>query len=181
VKFTLCRHAQPLIAPGVCYGQLDVPADAEATRICAESLAAQLEPGLQIACSPLQRCEQLRQELIGLQSDLPSKTDPRLAELNFGDWEGQAWADIAPSELKAWTDDFAHYRVGRCGESTAQFIARVASAVDDIPPDTPTLWITHAGVIRAVSLILAGQRHIERADQWPAAAPAFGKWTVFQW
>ena len=36
------------------------------------------------------------------------------------------------------------------------------------------LWITHAGVIRAVRLLLAGVRVVERADQWPREAVPFG-------
>jgi alpha-ribazole phosphatase len=38
------RHAQPCIAPGVCYGALDMAAEAEASCQAAEALAAVLPP-----------------------------------------------------------------------------------------------------------------------------------------
>ena len=62
--------------------------------------------------SPLQRCEQLAHYLLALRPDLASNPDPRLREMDFGDWEGRPWADIARGEIDAWTQDFAHYRPG---------------------------------------------------------------------
>ena len=172
----MVRHAQPLVDAGTCYGQLDMPADVSATLACAQALAKILPPGISVAASPLQRCEQLAQALLGLQTDLTIKKDARLQEMNFGAWEGQPWVDIARAELAAWTADFAAYRPGGSGESVAQFMARVATAFDELPRAADTLWITHAGVMRAVHLISAGQRHITSADQWPLAAPAYGQW-----
>jgi alpha-ribazole phosphatase len=96
--------------------------------------------------------------------------------MNFGAWEGQRWADIARAELDAWTADFWGYRVGGSGESVGAFMSRVAAAFDALPWAENTLWITHAGVIRAVRLIASGQRRLQRADQWPVAAPAYGQW-----
>jgi alpha-ribazole phosphatase len=172
----LVRHAQPLIDSGICYGQLDVPADAGATRICAEALLKALPKNIAIACSTLQRCELLAPVLIAEQPDLTYKTDPRLQEMNFGQWEGRPWADIPQAELLAWTDGFANYRAGQTGESVTQFMARVASAFDELDLKQNTLWITHAGVIRAANLIACGIRNITRADQWPIAAPAYAQW-----
>ncbi len=172
----LARHAQPMIAPGICYGQLDMPADASATQTCAEQLAKVLPRGITVIASPLQRCELLAPVLIGLQPDLTYKTDPRLQEMNFGQWEGRPWADIPHAELQAWTDDFANYPAGQTGESVAQFMVRVAAAFDALDPTKDTLWITHAGVIRAATLLAQGVRHISAADQWPIAAPTYGQW-----
>jgi alpha-ribazole phosphatase len=170
------RHAQPLIEPGICYGQLNMPADAEANRACAAELAKVLPAGTTVVSSPLQRCEQLTPVLIGLRPDLTFKIDPKLQEMHFGTWEGCAWADIAKNELDDWTANFAHYPAGASGESVSQFMARVATAFDAIDPAQNTLWITHAGVIRAAQLIASGVRHITQADQWPADAPAYGQW-----
>jgi alpha-ribazole phosphatase len=171
----LVRHAQPLIEPGVCYGQLDVPADAEATAVCARALAEALPHGIPIVCSPLQRCEQLAHDLLGLRADLTCKTDLRLQEMNFGQWEGQRWDDIGAATIDAWVADFAHHRPGG-GESVGQFMQRVASAWDEPRAPSGTLWITHAGVIRAATLLHSGQRQVSAAAQWPAAAPGFGRW-----
>ena len=173
----LARHARPLVAPGVCYGQLDVAADEAATRFSATQLAALLPAHSRVAASPLQRCAQLAQALQQQRPDLLVETDARLQEMNFGDWEGRAWADISADELRAWTDDFAHYQPGGHGENVTTFMARVADTFDAIDLAAPTtLWITHAGVIRAVDLLLRGVRRLDHAAQWPTAAPEYGQW-----
>ena len=172
----LVRHAQPLIEKGICYGQLDVPADVQATRDCARQLVKELPRNITVITSTLQRCELLAPELIGLRPDLMVKRDKKLQEMDFGQWEGRPWADIPEAELTAWTDNFANYRAGGTGESVTQFMARVAAAWDALDPAKDTLWITHAGVIRAATLIAQGIRHISRADQWPVDAPAYGQW-----
>jgi alpha-ribazole phosphatase len=172
----LVRHAVPLIDKGICYGQLNVPADGEATKACAEELHNRLPDGIFVMTSTLQRCELLTAELMRLRPDLIVKNELQLQEMYFGQWEGRAWADIDPAELTAWTDDFAHYRAGSTGESVTQFMARVAAAFDQLDPATDTLWVTHAGVIRAATLIAGGIRHISQADQWPIDAPSYGQW-----
>ena len=172
----LVRHAQPLIDKGICYGQLDVQAEFAETKKCAETLQNVLPRGSYLFTSPLQRCELLAHELIGLRPDFIFKKDARLQEMNFGQWEGRPWAEIDKAELTAWTDNFAHYRAGGTGENAGQFMARVASAFDELDPAKDTVWLTHAGVIRAATLIAQGIRHINRADEWPIDAPAYGQW-----
>ena len=172
----LVRHAQPLIEKGICYGQLDMKAAPLETQKCAEQLKKVLPVGAHLFTSPLQRCELLTHAFIGLQPGLSVKKDARLQEMNFGHWEGRPWADIAPAELAAWTDDFARYRAGGTGESVTQLMTRVASAFDELDPANDTVWITHAGVIRAATLIAQGIRHISRANEWPIDAPAYGQW-----
>lgn len=171
------RHAQPLVATGICYGALDMPADVHATQATAEKLAAMLPASCSVRSSTLQRCEQLAQTLSALRPDLMPNLDPRLREMDFGAWEGQRWDAIGQSALDAWTTDFAQHRPGG-GESVQGFMQRVASAWDE-KGDAPTLWITHAGVIRACSLLHAGQRRITQASQWPQAAPGYGEWFTF--
>ena len=61
----LVRHAQPLMAPGHCYGALDVPADPAATTHSARQLASAFPQGLIAHYSPLQRCELLAHTLQG--------------------------------------------------------------------------------------------------------------------
>ncbi|MHB1249172.1 MAG: histidine phosphatase family protein [Polaromonas sp.] len=176
MKLWLVRHAIPLVEAGVCYGGLDVAADAGATVQCAAALAGRLPGGTRVMSSPLQRCEQLAHVLYGLRADLTYKTDSRLQEMDFGLWEGRAWQAIDRAELDAWTRDFASYAVGRHGESVSRFMARVAAAFDELQTGPDTLWITHAGVIRAVELIARGVRQIRQAGQWPLNAPDYGQW-----
>ncbi len=174
----LVRHAQPLTASGLCYGASDIAADAQATQVAADALAAAVPMGIQVIHSPLQRCEQLAHVLQGLRPDLTYKTDVRLAEMNFGQWEGQRWDAIARTELDAWAADFASWRCGGA-EMVSEVMHRVGAAWDETQASgRPTLWITHAGVIRAATLIASGQRRVDTAAQWPLKAPGFGQWCV---
>jgi alpha-ribazole phosphatase len=174
MSFWLARHAQPQVETGVCYGALDVPADPQATQRAARRLADMLPPGTLVTSSPLQRCELLTRYLYALRPDLALGFDPRLREMDFGNWEGQRWDAIGQPALEAWTADFAQHRPGG-GETVQHFMQRVAAAWDGRHA-SPTLWVTHAGVIRACGLLAQGIRQIDRADQWPQAAPGFGEW-----
>lgn len=178
MKLWLVRHAQPMLAAGICYGVLDVAADPDETQVSAQALAKVLPIGVRLVSSPLQRCEQLTQCLRGLRPDLTCTFDARLVEMDFGRWEGQAWDVIDRAELDAWTQAFDTWRCGD-GQCVAQFMTQVAAIWDETRAlDEPTVWITHAGVIRAATLLARGQRHIKRADQWPSDAPAWGQWRV---
>lgn len=173
------RHAQPLVEAGVCYGATDLMADPQATQIAAQALAEALPHGLMLITSPLQRCELLAQVLCGLRPDLSYKADARLREMDFGQWEGVCWDAIPMSALSAWTNDFWQHRFGGA-EAVADVMARVASLWDEAAQTgRDQVWITHAGVIRAVSLIAKGVRVITDAKQWPADAPDFGQRVKF--
>ena len=182
MKLWLVRHAQPLIEAGICYGRLDMAADADATADCGRQLAMLLPANIRVISSPLQRCEQLAQSLYGQRPDLAYKTDVRLQEMDFGQWEGRAWLAIGQSALEAWTADFAHHTVGHDGESVIAFMRRIALAFDELQAqgDKDAVWITHAGVIRAMHLLVKGIRHIDRADQWPVDAPKYGQWRLLE-
>ncbi len=174
----LVRHARPQVEPGVCYGALDLVADPDHTREAAQALALQLPRGAPVSCSPLQRCEHLMAALCGLRADLTFKTDPRLAEMDFGDWEGRRWHDIGRAALDAWTADFAQHRPGG-GESVVQFMQRVGVAFDEARAGRqPHIWITHAGVIRAARLLAGGVRTVDQASQWPVDGTDFGQCTL---
>jgi alpha-ribazole phosphatase len=174
----LIRHAPPLIAPGTCYGILDVAADPVATREAAQSLASALPHGIRVQCSPLKRCTQLLDALLPLRPDLGATQDARLQEMDFGLWEGRHWDDIGEGALTAWTSSFAGYTPGG-GECVSQFMQRVAQSFDELTHGAKdTAWITHAGVARAARLLSQGVRHIDDAAMWPKEALAHGAWSV---
>ncbi len=184
VQFWLVRHAQPLVAPGICYGALDLAADAAATRVAAQALADCLPAQASVCCSPLQRCELLAKTIYGLRPDLSYKTDARLAEMNFGEFEGLPWDKIPQQTYGDWMADFWQYRFGGA-ESVAGLMARVAAAWRDMQAAQATVavpmahvWITHAGVIRAVNLLAKGILEVRSATLWPVDAPAFGQWQL---
>lgn len=184
VQWWLVRHTPPRVAPGLCYGRSDLPVDPTEVQALAHQLAAcwraQAMPTL-VCASTLQRCERLASALQGLGRNLTLNLVPGLHEMDFGDWEGRAWSDLPVAQLQAWTDNFAHYRCGG-GESVASFMARVAQAQAAAWAQAQALgchrlvWVTHAGVIRALSLLRQGVTCPDRAAQWPADAPGCGQW-----
>lgn len=177
MKLWLLRHARPLVDSGICYGALDVAADALATEQAAREAARVLPQGLSVWFSPLQRCEQLAHILQGLRPDLHMQSDSRLREMDFGCWEGVAWASIPKQALDDWVVDFGSHRFGGA-ESTNAVLARVVQAgvafSKRVGPGGQGLWITHAGVVRSVQLWCQGVRQVQHAAQWPIQGLPYG-------
>ncbi|MEY2953167.1 MAG: hypothetical protein RLZZ401_1254 [Pseudomonadota bacterium] len=187
MRLWLLRHAQPLIAPGVCYGATDLPADAQATQVAAQAFwqawDAAGEPAKPlIACSPLGRCLQLADALQALRPGVVVQRDERLREFDFGCWEQVPWADIPPDALARWTADFSAHAFGGC-ETVGGFIRRVGQAVDAarVGPAQPQVWVSHAGVARALQWLAQDAGPLVDAAQWPRAAPGFGAYAVLNW
>ena len=174
-RLWLVRHALPMVAPGICYGRLDLAADPQDTARAAAALADALPPACRVSTSPLRRCLELAGALERLRPDLIATPDPRLAEMDFGTWEGRAWADLGAETLDAWTADFAGHAPGG-GETVTAFMARVRSALADTAAGD-TAWLTHAGVIRAASLVVRGLPDAITAADWPSAHLGFGSLT----
>jgi len=107
-----------------------------------------------IYSSPLQRCALFAYEL-GEKQQIPVKVESRLAELDFGAWEGkeigQIMADNPGLVESYWSDPTS------CtpddGEQIIAFSQRVTEAVIDIAASTEgkhLLIVSHTGVIRAL-------------------------------
>ena len=180
----LQRHAQPLVAPGVCYGRTDMAADDKATAAAAQALqsawAAEALPAGTVWHSPLQRCTQLA---AALQTQAPAfqlRACNDLAEMDFGAWEGQRWDGIAREEMQAWTADFMAYAPGG-GESLATMMARITRALDAARQQAretgqPVLWISHAGVAQCAHWLLTRGQRLPLAKDWPSVKLAYGEW-----
>ena len=197
-RLWLLRHAQPLIAPGVCYGQLDVAADAALTLSAAQAFATTLRDPLSASVgqqspiplrhSPLQRCEQLMLALTVQTPDLVwnVQADPRIQEMHFGQWEGVAWCDIPAADIDAWAQQL-HLHAPGGGESLASMLKRVQSALreswqhDSQGGQRDVVWITHAGVIRCVQWLVQHGQQPPSSSEWNLPAPACGGWTSWEW
>ncbi len=185
-RLWLVRHAQVLAVPGVCYGQLDLPADRDATQRCAQALAAALPQSVVVRHSTLQRCELLAQSLQALRPDLTLKSDARLRELDFGRWEGQPWASLPGTELGAWAAQLATYSPGG-GERLVDMLARVDAAMREAAllasaTGGDVVWISHAGVARCVQWLQserASAGHPPCSAHWPVQAPALASWAHY--
>ncbi|MDP3188950.1 histidine phosphatase family protein [Limnobacter sp.] len=167
MKLWLIRHAPVLLPAGICYGASDVLADDDASLQAAREAAAQLPAGLPARVSGLKRAQQLAKHLAVLRPDLPAAiVDPRLNEMNFGCWEMQAWNTVPQAAFDAWLADFDHHCFGGV-ESTHRVLQRVGQALKGMQSDE--LWITHAGVVRAVQWIVEhGSAPVQQAADWPA-------------
>lgn len=102
--------------------------------------------GMRIVTSPLRRCVQTA-ALLGA-PDAPR--EPRLIEMDWGDWQGQTLAALRESLGEAMRENEARgldFRPPN-GESPREVLLRVKTWLREVA--TPTLAVTHRGVIRAV-------------------------------
>ena len=160
----LIRHPRPLIEPGICYGRLDV--EGEFPELTAAHLRTELLAGLPVYSSPLRRCR----ELAGFLNPRP-EIDARLAEMNFGEWEGRAWDDIPRAEIDAWAADVAGYAPPG-GESPRQLQQRVLAFVAELW-EPEAVIVTHAGVIRVLMAHWQGLP----PERWSELVFAYGSCT----
>lgn len=126
----------------------------------AKQLAAQITP-LPVRYSPLRRCADLAAAL-GAHWAQPVDCDPLLTEMHFGEWEGRAWRELPRAQLDHWAADVGGFRPPG-GESFAALIERVAEALDRW--QEPAIWVTHAGVIKALDHLLLGASLAEAASK----------------
>ena len=160
----LIRHPKPCIEPGICYGRLDLSAENPAA--VADKLRLALPAGLPLWSSPLLRCRELAERL-----HPHPLFDERLAEMNFGTWEGRPWDDIPRAELDAWAADVAGYAPPG-GESPRSLQARALDFVAGLSVPEAVI-VTHAGVIRT---LLAHWQGLP-PERWTELVFAYGSCT----
>ena len=157
MKVALIRHSTPRIAPGICYGRLDVAVDLSADEQTLGKLVS--EPGLhgarRVWTSPAIRCRCLA-EAITRSLSAPLSVDHRLWELNFGVWEGQAWATIDRADLDRWAASLLTCAPPG-GESGAELIARIREFhVDLRSAQQDCVVVSHGGPLKVLHALLAG-------------------------
>ena len=150
-RLALLRHAETAwSAEGRIQGATDVP--------LLPGAAACLSPELQslrVVTSPLRRCV----ETAALLGAARAEREPRIAEMRWGAWEGRRLEDLRAelgealreNEARGW--DFRP----QGGESPREVLARVRPWLAEVAArGTPTLAVTHRGVIRAVLACAVG-------------------------
>lgn len=152
MEVVLIRHAQPDVAAGICYGSLDL---ALATPVVPPP--ARIAQGLahphRLVASPAVRARETAAQLAACVPDLPAcELEPRLCEMDFGDWEGQRWDAIPREALDLWSADLMGARP-HGGESPAQVMTRVVDWADglDVAADTRLWIVSHAGPMRMLA------------------------------
>ncbi len=147
MELYLIRHTTPGIAKGICYGQSDIPLantfDTEAKAVLKQLETLSFDA---VYSSPLLRCKQL-----ALKISPNVIEDPRLMELNFGNWELKKWDNIPRKESEPWMQDFVRVSTPN-GESYINLQKRAISFYNEIKdqPYSSIAIVTHAGFIRAL-------------------------------
>ncbi|WP_394757944.1 alpha-ribazole phosphatase [Flavobacterium sp.] len=147
MEIYLVRHTETVCEKGICYGQADVEIQADYLSLF-ESIKTEIPSDAIVYSSPLRRCTILANYI----SKGNYKTDSRLMEMNFGEWELKKWNDIPLEMLNPWMEDFVNVSVPN-GESFVQLYERVNTFFDEIKKakhSKSIVIITHAGVIRSV-------------------------------
>ena len=149
------RHAE-VSAKGLCYGQSDVPVlvahEVAAERVQASLVAIGAAP-VAIVASPWERTLGLAEALAKRLGIREVRTDARLSELGFGEWEGRLWSDLERddgSRLAVW---MAHYLEERPpgGETVGELERRLDGFLADSGDwKGDVLVVTHAGVVRTL-------------------------------
>jgi broad specificity phosphatase PhoE len=117
---------------------------------------------------------------------LAASAEPRVADLDLGDWAGKSLDDVERENepgLTRWMDDPKATPHG--GESVAQLLVRTAAWLADIADgDGRVVAVTHSAVIRAAAIVAldANPQSFWRIDIPPLSFSRFhargGRWTV---
>lgn len=157
MEIFLIRHTTPAISKGTIYGRTDVglaPSFSEEKNSILRKLPTTISS---VYSSPSSRCTRLASCLSN-----SYKTDERLYEVNFGQWEGQTWDTVDQEALAPWMEDFVNVCPPE-GESMIQMQARVMHFWNELfqGSQEKAAVVTHGGVIR---IILASIQAIPLAD-----------------
>ncbi|MFV0624889.1 histidine phosphatase family protein [Sphingomonas sp. ac-8] len=155
------RHGEPKLA-GRLLGHTDcavLPAGIAACRAAAAGVKVD-----RVVTSDLRRAADCG---VAIATDLsvPLHVDARWRELDFGQWDGLATADVDAAALGRFWDD-PDAAPPPAGERWSALLARVAGALDAI--DGPTLVVSHAGAIRAALVAACG---FDRRQGWAFDLP----------
>jgi len=105
-----------------------------------------------VISSPLKRCHTFAKQF-SKQNNLACITDDRLAEIDFGDWDGKALSELfdEPNSItEKYLADPWHILIPN-GETLEKFSERIKLAINDMLDKyqgKSILVVTHAGVIR---------------------------------
>ncbi len=151
----LIRHTRPDVAPGTCYGRLDLDV-ADGFDGDANHILRCLPPFELVVASPLLRTRRLG-EFLAQAQNRELRLDARLMEKHFGAWEGKSWDDVPRAEIDAWAADVMGYAPPG-GESAQEVMRRVREFMRELAqlPQRRIAVVAHGGSIRAMLAQAAG-------------------------
>jgi broad specificity phosphatase PhoE len=187
-RIVLVRHGRTAFNADLRFmGQLDIPLD-EVGRGQALSVASRLQserPSV-IYTSDLSRA---RDTALAIQSAIPThpdlRTDPRLTEGHFGEWQGQTLPVLKtrdPEFVTAWQAD--PLRVIPPGsESLPDFAARVDAAYRDIcrlHADQDVMVVAHGGSLQLM-IVIALELPIENYRKFWVSNASVSRLRIDEW
>jgi alpha-ribazole phosphatase len=151
MRLILVRHPKPQCERGLCYGRLDLECEAQALEEAASRLSA-VAASARVFTSPSRRARDLAARICS-----SPIAEPRLQELDFGDWEGRRWQDLGREAIDAWRRSLPDSAPPN-GETLTGMAARCTAWLESLAQDArPILAVTHAGPIRVIKAILGGE------------------------
>ncbi|HBS84009.1 histidine phosphatase family protein [Vreelandella alkaliphila] len=137
-------------------GQRDIPLlfpDAEAGLLALRDALAE-ECFDAVYSSDLNRCQQTLEWSQAAKPDVPLYLEPRLRELDFGDYEGKVYDELKDlPHYRAWIDSVGELQIPG-GESSGQLRERLNAWLEEVAAHArehhyqKVLVVTHGGVIR---------------------------------
>ena len=127
-----------------------------------------LNPGdFDFVASPMRRTRETMERARAAMGLDPSayRTDPRLVEVHFGDWQGFTFAELDASDpgssARRDRDKWNFVPPGQGAESYQMLMERVLPWFDAL--DRNTVCVTHGGVLRCVFRIMDAMSETEAA------------------
>jgi alpha-ribazole phosphatase len=114
------------------------------------------------------RCADLAERLSAAWS-VPLDKTSALREMSFGEWDGRSYDEIDAADgerWRAWCADWRH-QTPPGGESVDAFVERIESWLRTQTPDSETLLVTHAGVIRVMQVLSGAEWSVAMATEHP--------------
>ena len=151
------RHTSLNVQPDVFYGQTDLDVSntfEKEVKIIKKKIDELITEDykVKVYSSPLQRCRKLSQKI----SDNVI-LDPRIMELNLGDWEMKPKQSIPKELVENWEKDMINFTIPN-GESNKKFLQRLKEFTDEIcKTDEDVLIVAHAGSINGMISNLTGE------------------------
>ena len=151
------RHTSLNVEPDVFYGQTDLDVSntfEEEVKIIKKKINKLITKDykVKVYSSPLQRCRKLSQKI----SDNVI-LDPRIMELNLGDWEMKPKQSIPKELVENWEKDMINFTIPN-GESNKKFLQRLKEFTDEIcETEKDVLIVAHAGSINGMISNLTGE------------------------
>lgn len=179
MDLVIWRHPRPTGAVGRCVGRTDLAVDRRKAKRLARAVqreARQRGWAREVWTSTLHRSAAVGQVLASW--GWRHHRDARLNELDFGVWDGAAWADIGAAAVQAWCDDFVAHAPGG-GESLAALLSRCAAFLEgQRATGTPLLIVGHAGWMQAARLLSENREPPRDAAQWPTPPSYRESWCL---